>query len=434
MSTHKRNRRIILASSVGASQRLVQVASTLVVVPFVLRALGPAKFGIWGAASSLAWLTGILDIGTGYALLTMVAGCLACDRVDEARTHIAGALTIGSLLSLPMMLVAAIACLGGALQGHYAPYVIALAGLALNLPVNPANSVWMSLQEGYFSSLWELVQTLLSTAGLLTATAFTTDVRVYVTVVYGAVALSNLGSLIHLYLRHPELRPEKLPVPVQSMKTVASSGAMFFVMITIGSLSYLLDNVLALQLLGPEASARMTIAIRICVTAIGLLVVVSQPLWPAFTDAVHRTDRHWIFHNFVRGTALLSAAATFGATVFVLYGESLLRLWLHVNLGIDRKLVWAVAVWIVAATLIRVPFLLLNAVSLIRFQVVVYSLSTLTAFALKFALAEKMGVAGILWASSFAALLVVLPMSLWRIWHWAKHLEPVNESALAKIS
>ena len=423
MLTHKRNRRVVLAAGFGASQRIVSVACTLVVMPVVLHALGPAKFGIWGAAASLAWLTGLVDIGTGYALVTLVARCLARDRAREASTHIAGALTIGACLAARLCCWATIACAFGALHGSYAPYLIALIGLALNLPLNPANNVWMGLQEGYFSSTWELVQTVLSTAGLIAAVAFTSDVRAYVAVVYGAIVLSNLGSLIHLYLQHPELRPARLPVPFAEMREVASSGSMFFLMMITGSLSYLLDNVLALHLLGAEASARMTIAMRICITIIGMLVVISQPLWPAFADAAHKADRRWILSNLLRSSALITGVAVAGSAIFVLFGERLLRLWLHVNLGIGSTLLWAIAAWIVTQALVRVPFLLLNGLSLIRFQTVVFSIGTLTAFGLKFALAGKLGVAGILWGTSATVLLIVFPASLWRIWRWSKHPE-----------
>ena len=429
MLVHKRNRRIILASGFGASQRVVSVVCTLVIVPIVLRALGPAKFGIWGAAASLAWLAGMVDIGTGYALVTLVARCLARDRVREASTHIAGALTIGGCLAAPLLLLASIAWACGAWHGSSAPYLIAFIGLALNLPLNPANMVWLGLQEAYFTSTWELVQTVLNTAGLIATVAFTTDVRVYVAVVYGSIVLSNLGSLIHLYLRHPELRPERLPVPWAAMREVASSGAMYFLMMTAGGLSYMLDNVLALQLLGAEASAQMAIAMRICITVIGMLVVISQPLWPAFADAAHRADRGWILRNLLRNSVALTGVAVAGSALFVMYGERLLRLWLHANLGIGRPLLWAIAAWIVTQAMVRVPFLLLNGLSQIRFQTAVFSIATLTALVLKFALARSMGVAGILWSTSAVVLLIVLPALLWRIWRWAKNSEEEERSS-----
>jgi len=90
--SHKRNRRVVLSASAGLFQRLVQVGSTLVLMPLLLRVLGPAKFGVWGAAASLAWLSGLVDMGTGTALVTLVARSSAFDRAQQARRHIAGAL------------------------------------------------------------------------------------------------------------------------------------------------------------------------------------------------------------------------------------------------------------------------------------------------------------------------------------------------------
>ena len=102
-------------------------------------------------------------------------------------------------------------------------------------------------------------------------------------------------------------------------------------------------------------------------------------------------------------------------------GGNTLRLWLHTNLGIGRPLLWAVAAWIVTQALVRIPFLLLNGLSLVRFQTVLFAIATSIALALKFVLAKPLGVPGILWATSVVVLLIVFPASLWRLWHWARH-------------
>lgn len=421
MLAHKRNRRILASAGFGVFQRFVQVASTLVLMPIMLRALGPAKFGIWGAAASLAWMSGLADVGTGSALVTLVARSLAHKEAGEARDHITGALTIGGAVSCLMLLLAWMAWMGGALHGGSTSYLIAFVGLALNVPLNSANNVWMALQKGYVSGFWELVQTVLTTAGLISAAVFTKDVLVYVALVYAGVVLSNLGSLVHLFWLHPELRPHALPESLASMREVAGSGMMFFIMGITGGLSFMLDNVLALQWLGAEASAQMTIALRICMTAMGMLAVISQPLWPAFTDAAHRSERGWIRRNLLHSTAALVSATAAASAVLLLYGEPLLRLWLHANLGIGRTVLWAIAAWMMAQALFRVPHVLLNGLSLIRFQIGVFTVATLISFALKFALAPALGVAGILWGTTISVVLIVLPASIWRIYRWADH-------------
>jgi O-antigen/teichoic acid export membrane protein len=421
-----RNRRVAVSAGVGIFQRLVQVGSTLVLMPLLLRVLGPAQFGVWGAAASLAWLGGLVDIGTGTALVTLVARSGAPERAEQARRHIAGALSIGSLLTGLMFLTAGVASIVGGAQGRMGPYLIAAIGLAVNIPLNAGNNVWMALQKGYVSGFWELVQTLLTTAGLIAAAVLTKDVRVYVAVVYTGLVLANAGSLVHLFVRHPELRPQGLSASWPAIKEVAGQGVLYFILALTGGLSFMLDNVLALGLLGPEASARMTIAMRICITAVGALAVMSQPLWPAFADAAQRADRKWILKTLFQGSALLVGLTLAGSALLLLYGERLLRWWLRTDLGITSGLLWAIAAWVVAQAMFRVSNLLLNGLSILRYQIAIFSTATALAWVLKFALAPRLGVAGILWGTTISLFLIIIPASLWRIGRWAATSGPYS--------
>ena len=77
-------------------------------MPVLLHALGAERFGVWGAAASLAWMVFLTDLGTGSALVTLVARAIALDHLDEARRQIAGALTLGISLGLfSLVLIAA---------------------------------------------------------------------------------------------------------------------------------------------------------------------------------------------------------------------------------------------------------------------------------------------------------------------------------------
>jgi len=421
MGRSSRNQRAVASAGVGITQRVVQVGCTLVLMPVLLHALGTVGFGIWGAGASLAWLAPLADFGSGSALVTLVARQIALQRIHEARREIGAALTLSGGLALMFLML-----IGSLWKIHAwdvtgAVYLIGFAGLALNLPLNSANSIWMALQEGYYASAWELVQTIATTAMLLAATLFTRDVRLYVALVYGGVVMSNLGSLAHLWLRHPELRPERLPEHWPAMRELAGSGIMFFLMGVAGGLSYMLDTLLALQLLGPQASAQMTIAMRICMSAVAMMVSISQPLWPAFTDAAHTADRAWVIHNLEWGTALLTGITCAGGVVLVVWGGPLLRLWLHADLGIDRGLLVAIAAWLLVQALIRVPHLLLNGLLIVKYQTVVLTAAVAAAFALKFALVGRLGAGGILWGTSLSLALILLPAILWRVRRWEKH-------------
>lgn len=427
MPAHKRNRKIIVSASFGVFQRLLQLASTLVLMPVLLRALGPARFGVWGAAASLAWMVGLADIGIGTALVTMIAQSVARNDATEARHRVAAALAVGSGLSALMLAATLVAWIFARTQTSAGPYLIALAGLALNVPLNSANNIWMSLQKGHVSGFWELMQTVLTTAALLMAALLTQDVRIYVALVYAGLVAANLGSLIHLFVAHPELRPDGLAIPPAVMRQVAKTGMLFFTLGIAGGLSFMLDNVLALQLLGPDASAQMTIAMRICMAAIGMLIALSQPVWPAFVEAAHHGDRGWIRRSLLRGTAFLLAVTGAGSVILLLYGDRLLRLWLHTNLGIGIGLLAAISAWVMTQALARLPSLLLNGLSLVHFQIVVFSIASVTAIGLKFVFVRFWGVAGILWATNLVLALIVFPAALWRIQRWARCLATESE-------
>ena len=420
----ERNRKIFASASAGLVQRGAQVASTLLLMPLLLRALGPAQFGIWGAAASLAWLAGFLDVGTGAALVSLVARSMAANQVEEARRQIAGALSFGCGVAGLIGMGVLGAFVLEIPQVRFGPYLIAIIGLAVNIPLNIANNVWMALQKGYFAGCWELMQTLLTVAGLAAATTQTRDVGIYVAIVYAALVISNLGSLVHLLVRYPKLRPGRLMVSLAAARLAAGEGLMYFLLGLTGTLAFSLDNVLALALLGPEASARMTIALRMCVTALGAIGVASQPLWPAFSEAVASRHWDWIKKSAIWGSSILLGMTVCGSAVLLVYGERFLTSWLHGHLEISQGLLWAIAAWAFAQALSRVPALLLNGLSIVRYQVLISGVVVALSFVLKFVLSSRFGVAGILWGTTATVLVVTLPAQATRILTWIKSEQP----------
>jgi O-antigen/teichoic acid export membrane protein len=73
------------------------------------------------------------------------------------------------------------------------------------------------------------------------------------------------------------------------------------------------------------------------------------------------------------------------------------------------------AIWIVSLSLVRVQILLLNALQIMKFQIGVFALATFISLPLKFLLAPRYGIPGILIATAATFPIIVLPAILWRI-------------------
>ena len=408
-----RSRQVALSSTVGVVQRLVQVAATLVTMPLILHALGIEGFGIWGAAASIAWMTATVDFGVGNALLTGVARAMAGRDLDGARAAVSAALTVAAGLALAVLVLAAPAIFLLASPAARPAYLIAVAAMALNIPGSLAAPIWMGLQKAYVAWSWEAAQTALTVSGYYVLIRFTADVRLYVGVTFGVLLLTNFASLSHLVLARAELRPRWSAVTARRVRSLLWRGLPYLVLGLSLTLAVHADNILALSLLGPTAAGEMAVAQRACMTAAGLLWVLTQPLWPAFTDAAARRDWSWLDRHIVRGAAIVTACAVVGSAAIVAFGGPLLALWLGRGFSLGQDVLWGMAIWIVVPALGRIPDVLLNGLGIVWFQVRVALVYSGLAFALKLALAPRLGIAGILVATGISYGCTHLPMYLW---------------------
>jgi O-antigen/teichoic acid export membrane protein len=409
----QRNRGVVLAAAAGLSQRLAQLAAALVTLPLVLHALGVAGFGIWGAAVSLAWAAGMLDLGLGGGLVTLLPERFAAGRGDEAAALVGGAM-LGALgLGAALAVAGCVLVMAFVGAGARDPFLLAVLGLAVNLPLGLAGSIWFGLQKGFWAGFWELAQTLLTLAFLLLAAALHGGVLAMVGAVFGGMVLANAASLAHLFWSQPRLRPVPWARPI-ALGIVWRQGGWLFATTVAVSCLYMFDNLLALHWLGAAASAQMTIALRLCTTAAGMIGVATQPLWPAFVDAAAMQDFAWARRVLNWGSLAVAALAAGGALAIGLLGAPVLRWWLHADI-MAPDLLWACGAWILATCATRVPALLLNAFSILRFQAATFLATLAAATLLKALLAPAFGVTGILTATALASIAITWPAYAWRL-------------------
>jgi O-antigen/teichoic acid export membrane protein len=430
----ERNRRMFFASGVGLVQRLVQIGASLVSLPLALHVLGLSDFGVWGAATSLAWLSGMLDLGLGSALVTLIPRSIAAGKNELVRSHVAAALICGCGLSAVIVGVGGALVLVGVESGEVSPFLIAVLGLALNVPLSIAANVWFGLQKGHVAAGWELAQTLLALGLLVLAAECHGGVTAMVWAVYGALVLANSASLVHLIISHPEIRPHPVFPSWRSLRIVIEQSGMLFAISVAVACSYMFDNVLALHWLGETASAQMTTVMRLCTTAAGMLAVVTQPLWPAFVEATTVGDRKWALRTLSWGTIMVATLALGGATIIAVAGGQLLVWWLRSDIGIGSELLWSAGIWIIVMCTPRVAALLLSAALILRYQLIAASAALGLAILLKFVLGERFGDVGILSATPISWLLIMWPVYVYLTLRWrAKTVFGRNSAIVADV-
>ncbi len=424
VSGERRGRQAAFSSVAGVAQRLLQIAGTLIVMPMVLHAVGSEGFGVWAAAASFFWMTVVVDFGVGQALLTVVAQNVARGDIIEVRRQIGAALVVSLVLSLAGTILAVTIIPRVASPQVADAYLIAAVLLSINIPLSLTGNVWTGLQRFHMTSAWESFQTVVTVCGLFVLTRFSTDTRYYVAVTAGGLLIANVASTINLYSRYPELLPSlRLPSASRCL-ALMQRGAPFFILSVAATLAVNLDSVIALSRLGPDAASRMAVAQRACLTALGLLFVVTQPLWPAFTDAATRGDYVWVRRGLLRGAVVVTLCTVSGGAILILFGQPLLDLWMGGGMKLGQDVLWAMSAWIAVLSLGRIVDVLLNGLGAVWFQARVAIAYSALAFLLKFQLAPHFGVAGILAATAVAYGLTYAPAYIWWLTRWLRDANP----------
>lgn len=394
----------------------------------VIGVLGKTSFGIWAAATSLTWMAAIFDIGVGNALVTDMSRAIAINEKDHARRLLTGALWLGAAISFVEVVIFTI------LIRCFAPietadaFLIVSVGMAVNVPVSFTTALWAGEQKFYVMSLWEMAQSLLTAFVTWALISVTNDVQLYIAATVGCIFVVNCASLSHFLITHPELSPfGELPSPAV-LRQLISRGVPYLILGLGNFLALYSDSIIALTLLGGDAAGVMAIGQRVCLTASGLLLALTQPRWPMIANAAIRKEISWMKKYVWAAGILVALAATLGSVVLIFFGEKVIELWLGGKIVIGPETLWAMAIWIIVPALGRIPDVLLNALGIVWFQVKVAIVYGILAFVMKIGLANLWGVPGILAATGVAYGFTHLPAYLWWVQKWMR--QDFNENCV----
>jgi O-antigen/teichoic acid export membrane protein len=410
----ERDLRVLITSAASVVQRVAQLLSSLITLPLVLHSLGLAGFGIWGAATSLAWIAGLLTIGFGSALVALIPRSLAAGDTAQSRAHVTGSLLGGATLAAALLLGGGAIILLTGIRVPQLPFLIAGISLVLNIPLSISAELWLALQKGHVGALWATVQTLLSLILIVLGAVAGAGVTFMTAAIYVPLLITNAGSLLHVFYLHRHLRPNRRP-STQALRDVLGQGGLFFAITAAATCASAFDNVMTLAWLGPSASAEMAVAMRVCVTATLLINAVTQPFWPGFADALAAHDIGWARRTLKAGMAAVLILALGGSACLVAVGQPVLSWWLHQNLHLSQGLLLAMGAWIIGTTISYVPGALLNAAAQLKPQILIFAAVAVIGFGFKFLAAKSFGVAGIL-AVNPILWLAAGPLYVWLAW------------------
>ena len=394
-----------------ASRGIVGITS-LITIPLMLRHLGAERFGLWMSIVSLQAILSIADFGLGNSLLNAVA--VAFGKGDDGLIwrSIRAALRMQCLLSsaIAAVFLAAypfvdwpklfnIKTVSASAEVGPTLLILVLA-FCLRLIINVIQQAQMGVQRGYLANIWTALGNGLSLGGIILALEHGADLPTLCLVFVGFPVAAGAANVVSWLWRMAPGSPANgaerrldggLP------KQMLLVGLQFFLLQATAAMIGGMDPLIAGHILGPESVADLSVAQKPFEVVSIFLVLLSQPLWPAYREAVVSRDVRWVGRTLFRALTAALLVSGIAAITMGFAGRYLISVWAGPNAHPSTMLIVGYGIANVVTTLLTQASFFLNAVGKINFQLAILVPAAVVALTLKFLLTKHFGLAAIPW-------------------------------------
>jgi O-antigen/teichoic acid export membrane protein len=267
-----------------------------------------------------------------------------------------------------------------------------------NLPLGIVARIRPGYQEGYRTSFYDAAGHVLGLLLVLLAIAMHAPLVWLVVAMAGAPVLASAVHAAVLFGRdRPWLRVSLAGFDGPVAKRLLHHGLLFFALHLAASLIYVPDNIIVAQLRGAESVARFAVVAKLFSVSILLADVTLGPLWPAYGEALARGDRAWVHDTLWRSIRLALVTSAALAALLVAAGNSILTVWVGPEMVAPASLLLGLGAWTGFGAVGTAVAMYLNAANRMGVQVACAAVMVPASLALKVALVDRLGLAGVPW-------------------------------------
>ncbi len=402
------------------------MGTSILTVRLTFRYLGAERYGMWMTITSVVLMLGFADLGMSNGLINMVANAMGREDRKAAKesvtsafwmlSAIAAAVTLGMIAVYPFINTSR-------LFNVHSPTAIRESGPALlvfficfaaNLPLGVVRSTQLGMQNAFIGNLWSTLGTVASLVALLIAIRLHAGLPLLVLSLSGPPVLAWLLNGVELFgFSQPDLLPSLNSFSRESASRLFRTGMMFFLLqlsVTVGMQT---DNVVIAQIMGAKAVAAYAVPARLFNIIPGFLAMVSVSMWPAYADALARSDGPWIRKSFIRVTAFGTAITILATALLVIFGNRIMAFWVGPQVHASAALLVVFAMQCLLYSYLHPILFLMNATGQFRVTVISGLAMAASNLALSILLVKRYGIIGAVLGTVTSLLIVqAVPLTL----------------------
>ena len=422
-----RNRRIGVSARAAIAARASVGLVAVATVPLGIGHLGTERYGIWVALTSFASMLVFGDLGIGNGLVNVLSVAHARNDREAARRLVSAAVALVSVCAIAFatasVLLVALVPWGSILSARTlvafqeATWTAAafLFLVTISLPLSLIERIRLGYQEGQINSIWAIAGAVTSVAGLLLAIAANLTLPGVVLLTSGPPLLMTALNGVRLFgVDRKWLRPNLRLVDRGTIRELAKVGFLFLILQLAVAVAYQSDVLVAANVLGPDAAATYSVTFNLFMLAPSLMGLGLTVIWPAYTEAIARGDSSWVRQTLRRTIAWSLAGVTVVSLGLVLVSGYAIGLLTQGQIEPPIGLVIGMAIWAILRSLFNCIAILMNAATVVRFQVTIAVLMSIGSIGASYTLARIIGIEGIIWGTVVAyVLLAAIPTLLY---------------------
>jgi O-antigen/teichoic acid export membrane protein len=423
----ERNRRAFASAIAGLALRGSSFVVVLISVPLTLGYLGPIRFGMWMTIASVVTLLGATDLGIGNGVLNNIARAFGQADRTAARRYLASGLTALTGIAATfgaIFLVAYPTVPWARLYNVADPTAASEAGPAtaafvatflVGMPLGLIGQVRSAYQEGFVQSAFAGFGNVTTLVLLLLAIWAKASLPILVlAITTGPIIAGGINLAVLFRLQRPWLAPRRSDITISALRSVVGVGLAFMVLQIAYMVAFSSDRLVVAQVVGPAAVADYSVVYRLFSIPAGLALIAILPLWPAYREAISRSDINWVRVTLRRSLLITIAATVPLAVVLSVTGPAVVKVWTQGGVTPAAGLYPALGAFTVALAVANVFSVLFNGAQAIRFQLSIWVPMAVLNIILSVILASRIGVAGVAIGSVLAVVAVlIVPTTLY---------------------
>jgi O-antigen/teichoic acid export membrane protein len=418
----QRIRRANLTAFASIGFRGAMLLSSFLYTPAAIRYLGPERYGLWVAMTSIVTLLAFADCGLGFSLMNDVAHSVGRGMNDSVRRSIsstffvlAGIGAAGCLIfawAYPMIPWASAFRTRTFIESTEASRAVAVIvyGFLVTLPFTTVQRVQSAYQEGFKTQAWEIGGVALSLAGLLCAIRLHAGLPVLAIVfTLGPLLAMLVNWIVYFVVARPAQLPALRLVDAGLVRRIAREGGYFLILQVAGIAVFSIDSFIVLHYYGQAAFAKYSLVAKLFQVLPALVGVWFAALWPAYAEAIARGDHDWVRRTLLRSMLFATGACAAASCGVAILARPVIHIWTGTEVNPSPGLLAGWVVYWVFVTGTSSIAMYLNGSGFIKGQAVLVTLHAGLSVLLKIVLCKYWDISGAVWGTNLAYAIVIIP-------------------------